>query len=463
MKNLLSIKQIKKLTLTLVAICLSATSVAAEEKALDLDALLKQLEQGKFQQTQQNTAREKAFLAQRAEQDKMLQDATNKRNGELNSSEKLETQFEENEIKLANLNDALTKRLGSLKELFGVLQQVAGDTKGKFQNSVISAQIPGRAEFLDQLAQSMGSSSKLASIAEIERVWFEMQREMTESGKVITFNTDVVEAGGNKVNKEVVRVGTFALVADGNYLDFNGNTGTVAELVRQPADRYGDSAANLQHSSKGELVEFGLDPTGGSILGLLVQAPNLRERIEQGGLVGYIILVVGVIGLLLALERLITLTLTKAKVNRQLKSDTYSSSNPLGRVMQVRDKFPQADTEALELHLTEAILGEIPKLGRNLTMIKIISVVAPLMGLLGTVTGMINTFQAITLFGTGDPKLMAGGISTALVTTVLGLVVAIPMTLLYAMLNTRSKDIVFILQEQASGVIAERAERVVQG
>lgn len=174
---------------------------------------------------------------------------------------------------------------------------------------------------------------------------------------------------------------------------------------------------------------------------------------------GYIILIVGAIGLLLALERLISLTIIKAKVDRQLKSETFSSNNPLGRVMKVKDDYPSADTESLELHLTEAILGEVPKLGRNLTIIKIISVVAPLMGLLGTVTGMINTFQAITLFGTGDPKLMAGGISTALVTTVLGLVVAIPMTLLYAILNTRSKNIVYILQEQASGVIAERSER----
>ena len=260
------------------------------------------------------------------------------------------------------------------------------------------------------------------------------------------------------MNKEVVRVGPFALVSDGQFLDYNGVTGTVAELVRQPPERYGESAAALQASS-GELVKFGLDPTGGSILGLLVQAPNLKERVEQGGLVGYIILVVGAIGLLLAFERFITLSLTRMKVNGQLKSKDVKDNNPLGRVLKVRDAYPKADTEALELHLTEAILGELPKLQRNLTVIKIISVVAPLAGLLGTVTGMINTFQAITLFGTGDPKLMAGGISQALVTTVLGLVVAIPTTLLYALLNTQSKNIVNILQEQASGVIAERAER----
>jgi biopolymer transport protein ExbB len=452
------LKSFKTIVFGLVAASISVSAVAQDDRALDLDALLKQLEEGKFAQTEQNKQREQEFVAQRAEQDRILRETAQLRDRTLATSEQLETIFEENEFKLADLNEALTNRLGSLKELFGVLQQVAGDTKNKFYNSVVSAEIPGRSAFLDQLAQDMGSSSKLASIDEIEQVWYEIQREMTQSGKVTKFTTDVVEAGGAKVSKEVVRVGPFALVADGKYLDYNGVTGTVAELIRQPAGRYGESAAELQ-ASNGELVKFGLDPTGGSILGLLVQAPNLRERVEQGGVVGYIILIVGAFGLLLSLERLFTLTIIRTKVNSQLKSKEVKANNPLGRVLKVRDEHPNADTEALELHLTEAILAEVPKLGRNLTIIKIISVVAPLMGLLGTVTGMINTFQAITLFGTGDPKLMAGGISTALVTTVLGLVVAIPTTLLYAMLNTRSKNIVYILQEQAAGVIAERAEK----
>ncbi|MBR9794030.1 MAG: energy transducer TonB [Gammaproteobacteria bacterium] len=452
------LKSFKNIVFGLVAASISVNAIAQDDRALDLDALLKQLEEGKFAQTEQNKQREQEFMAQRAEQDRILRETAQLRDRTLATSEQLETAFEQNEFKLADLNEALTNRLGSLKELFGVLQQVAGDTKNKFYNSVVSAEIPGRAAFLDQLAQDMGSSSKLASIDEIEQVWYEIQREMTQSGKVTKFTTDVVEAGGAKVSKEVVRVGPFALVSDGKYLDYNGLTGTVAELIRQPAGRYGESAAELQ-ASNGELVKFGIDPTGGSILGLLVQAPNLQERVEQGGVVGYIILIVGAFGLLLSIERLFTLTIIRTKVNRQLKSKEVKSTNPLGRVLKVRDEHPNADTEALELHLTEAILAEVPKLGRNLTIIKIISVVAPLMGLLGTVTGMINTFQAITLFGTGDPKLMAGGISTALVTTVLGLVVAIPTTLLYAMLNTRSKNIVYILQEQAAGVIAERAEK----
>ncbi len=452
---------IKSTSVMLLALSLSSVASAQQEneKALDLDALLQQLEEGKFAQSQQNQMREAEFIAARAEQDRILRETRARRDAMLLESERLETQFEENEFKLGDLNGALDVRLGSLKELFGVLQQVAGDTKNKFMNSVISAQIPGRSDFLDQMAQSMGSSSKLASIEEIERVWFEIQREMTESGKVTTFNTGVVESDGEKVEKEVTRVGPFALVADGKYLEYNSTTGTVAELIRQPADRFLDTASAIENSN-GEIVRFGLDPTGGSILALLVQAPSLKEKVEQGGLVGYIILAVGAVALLLSLERIISLTLIRTKVNSQLKSDKIKDNNPLGRVLQVRDKYPHADVEALELHLTEAILGEMPKLSRFLTIIKIISVVAPLMGLLGTVTGMIVTFQQITLFGTGDPKLMAGGISTALVTTVLGLVVAIPTTLLYAMLNTRSKNIVYILQEQASGVIAERAEKL---
>ena len=453
---------LKNISLAVLFSVVATTAAAQGERALDLDTLLKQLEEGKFAQSQQNEAREQEFVQKRAEQDRMLNEAEQRRDGELNTSERLETQFEENEFKIADLKGALDNRLGSLKELFGALQNSAGDTKTKFNTSIISAQIPGRGEFLEELAQSMGSSSKLASIEEIEQVWFEIQREMTESGKVTKFNVDVVEADGAKVAKEVTRVGTFALVADGKYLEYNSTTGTVSELLRQPSDRFLNSITDLENSN-GEAVAFGLDPSRGSILSLLVQAPNLEERIHQGELVGYIIIAVGAVGILVAIWRFIALMLVSAKVKRQLKSDTFSDDNPLGRVMQVRDKYPTADTEALELHLTEAILGEVPKLSRFLVLVKMISVVAPLGGLLGTVTGMIVTFQQITLFGAGDPKIMAGGISSALITTVLGLVVAIPTSLLYALLNTQSKNIVSILQEQAAGVIAERAERAERG
>jgi len=311
---------------------------------------------------------------------------------------------------------------------------------------------------MDELAQKMGSTSKLASIEDIEKVWFELQREMTEQGKVSRFNTDVIVDGGNKVQKEVVRVGAFNLISDGQYLEYTPATNTISQLTRQPSSRFTATAADLQQANTG-VVPFALDPTGGSILGLLVQAPDTSEQVHQGGAVGYVILGVGLLALLIALERFVSLMLMGGKIRRQLKDDTPRDDNPLGRVMKVKDQYPNVAYDTLELKLSEAILREMPKITRNLTLIKIISVVAPLLGLLGTVTGMINTFQAITLFGTGDPKLMAGGISQALVTTVLGLVVAIPTVFLYTLLNTRSKGLLLILQEQSAGIIAERSEK----
>ncbi|WP_440589560.1 MotA/TolQ/ExbB proton channel family protein [Pseudoalteromonas luteoviolacea] len=435
---------------------LSASAFANE--AMDLDALLKTLESGQVAQSQQNKQREAEFKSREDQQVRMLNALVSDRNNQLNRSERMETQFEENEIKLGNLSDTLSKRMGSLKELFGVLQQASGDASSKFRTSVVSAEIQNRSDVMDEMAKKMGSTSKLASIEDIEKVWFELQREMTEQGKVTRYNTDVIVAGGQKVNKEVMRVGAFNLIADGKYLTFTHETNTISELTRQPVSRFQQSAADLQGISSGS-ADFALDPTGGSILGLLVQAPNRKEQVEQGGVVGYVILAVGALALLIALERFVSLMLIGAKIKRQLKSDVAKDDNPLGRVMKVKDQYPDVAYDTLELKLSEAILREMPKITRNLTLIKIISVVAPLLGLLGTVTGMINTFQAITLFGTGDPKLMAGGISTALVTTVLGLVVAIPTVFLYTVLNTRSRNLLLILQEQSAGIIAERSEK----
>ncbi|MCF2906924.1 MotA/TolQ/ExbB proton channel family protein [Pseudoalteromonas sp. DL2-H2.2] len=444
-------------TVMAATLALSSSAFAAEQ-AMDLDTLLKQLEQGQTAQNAQNAQREAQFKAQQSEQVRMLRELTANRDGELNRSERLETQFEENEIKLGNLSDTLSKRMGSLKELFGVLQQVAGDSSNKFRTSVVSAEIPNRSAFMDDMAQRMGSSTKLASIEDIEKVWVELQREMTEQGKVSRYTSDVIVAGGAKEQKEVLRVGAFNLIADGKYLSYNPETNTLSELTRQPTARFTQSAADLQSAQSG-IVDFALDPTGGSILGLLVQAPNTKEQVEQGGAVGYVILGVGLLALLIAIERFISLMIMGAKINRQLKDSVAREDNPLGRVMKVKEQYPDVAYDTLELKLSEAILREMPKITRNLTLIKIISVVAPLLGLLGTVTGMINTFQAITLFGTGDPKLMAGGISTALVTTVLGLVVAIPTVFLYTILNTRSRNLLLILQEQSAGIIAERSEK----
>ncbi|MDH3642229.1 MAG: MotA/TolQ/ExbB proton channel family protein, partial [Gammaproteobacteria bacterium] len=392
-------------------------------------------------------------------------------------SERLETTFEENEIRIGDLQEQLDRRLGSLRELFGVLQQVAGDTRGLFEGSIISAQIPDRGDWLGELAAKMGTSSELATIAEMEQLWFELQREMIESGKVATFPGTIIQLDGQRNDAEIIRVGAFALVSDGEYIKYDADDGTLTELARQPAGRYTSTAEDLQDADAGEVVQFAVDPTRGSLLSLLIQAATVGERVGspfggiakgecylpfcdgQGGYVGSVIILGGILGVLLALERLFTLSMIGAKVASQKKSDTANEDNPLGRVLKVYDDNKDVDVETLELKLGEAILGETPSLTRNITLLQVISVVAPLLGLLGTVIGMILTFQAITLFGTGDPKTMAGGISTALMTTVLGLCVAIPTTLLHSIVATRSRSVIHVLEEQSAGIIADHAEQ----
>lgn len=437
--------------------------VAAQDAVQNLDQLLELARAGRAREAKENAAREAEFKADRARQADLLKSAKAERAAEEARSEALEAEFDANEQALIEMGETLTQRLGSLKELFGVLQQVAGDTRGQFENSVTSIQYPEREAFLAELVEKMSSTSRLASMDDIERLWFELQREMTESGRVVTFPADVVLADGETVQTEVTRIGVFNLVADGRYLDYRWDadtqSGRVVELPRQPAERYLETVTGLEAASAG-LVPFAIDPTRGQLLRLLIQAPTLEERFEQGGVIGKVIIFgLGGLAALLSLWRLLALTVTGVAVAAQKRRpEKPGKGNPLGRVLTVYQNNPDADVETLELKLAEAVLKETPRLTRGNMLLKVIAVVAPLLGLLGTVTGMIITFQAITLFGTGDPKLMAGGISQALVTTVCGLVVAIPTVLLHTVVTGRSRSVIEVLEEQAAGLVARRAE-----
>ncbi|WP_417317015.1 MotA/TolQ/ExbB proton channel family protein [Emcibacter sp.] len=450
----------KKLITIILAVAIGgiASTAMSQQAAQNLDELLELVRQGKINETAEHKKREQEFLRNKAQQQQLLRQAEAEQRAEERRSDRLEAEFNANEEKLAQLQEELSNELGALKELFGVLQQVSGDARGIFESSIISAQYANREDFLDELIQKTASSSKLPTIEEIERLWYEVQREMTESGKVVKFNTTVQYPDGVTEEKEVTRVGTFNLVSDGKYLEWSPGAKRVTELVRQPADRFLSTASDLQEAEEG-FTAFALDPSRGSILALLIQAPSIGERIDQGGTIGYLILAIGAIGVLLIIYCFVSLGLANSKVKKQIRSDVVNTDNPLGRVLSVYDANRTVDVETLELKLDEAILKETPALERFLVMIKIISAVAPLMGLLGTVTGMIVTFQSMTLFGTGDPKLMAGGISQALMTTVLGIVVALPTLFLHSIVSGMSKRIIHTLEEQSAGIIAVHAEQ----
>ena len=449
----------KNFKIIIALISLVSIPAYSQQSANTIDQLLDRVQQGKLSDTKENQQRETEFRQKRDQQEQMLADAeTTKVNEEIRSSE-LEALFEANEAVNNDLQDTLNERLGALKELFGVMQQVAGDARTRFDNSITNVQYPDRTIFLEDLAKKIGSNSKLPSIAEIERLWFMLQQEMTESGKVVKFTADVIDTNGAKSPTEVVRVGLFNIVADGKYLNYSPETKNVTEIPRQPEGRRFTGSTSELFDPSDEKIAFGLDPTLGGVLASLVARPNLIERVQQGGIVGYLVILLGLFGVSIAGQRWFILQAADKAVTAQLESSTISDDNALGRVLGVYENNKSVDTDTIELKLAEAVFKETPELNKGLLIIKVISVVAPLMGLLGTVTGMIKTFQAITLYGTGDPKLMAGGISQALVTTVLGLTVAIPTTLLHTIVSGRSRRVTQIIQEQAAGIIANHSEK----
>lgn len=437
-------------------VALSGFASFANAQTTSLDELLEVVRQGKVNETAEFRQREQEFKGAQDRQAGLLSDANASQRAEERRSDSLEAQFQANDETLAELETEFTNELGALKEVLGVLQMVSGDTRSRFENSLTTTQFEGRDEFITMLINKTSSGTQLPSIEEIERLWYEVQREMTEQGRVVTFTRAVKLNDGSEVNVPVTRVGVFNLAMDGKYLKYE--QGLVAELDSQPQARFTESTTGLQNATSG-FAAFGLDPSRGSILALLIQRPGFEERIEQGGTIGNLILAVGAIGLILFLERVIYLFLAGSKVKAQIRSETVNENNPLGRVLAVHQANRNVDVETLELKIDEAILKEMPPLERFLTMMKLISAIAPLMGLLGTVTGMIETFQAMTLFGTGDPQVMAGGISAALMTTVLGICVALPMLFLHSLVNGMSQRIVHTIEEQSAGIIAVHAEQ----
>ena len=451
----------KKLLITAVAVATGligfTAPVTQAATAINVDQLLNQVRQGATRDTGINQQRIERFRAERAQQASMLAKAKSDQAQEEARSKELDRVFEVNDGEIIQLELDVQNRLGDLKELFGVIQQVSGDARATFDNSMTQAQFPERSDFMTALAQKVGQTNQLASVQDIEQLWFEIYREMIETGKVTKFTTDVIETDGNLLSTEVTRVGVFNAVADGQFLFYNEDAKKLQVLSRQPAGRYTSKVDDLESASSG-LTPFPVDPSRGNLLANLVRSPTLTEKFHQGKEVGYLIVALGAVGVLLAIWRMLALLGISAAVNKQAKNLDQPGNNPLGRVLKVYHDNPSADVETLELKLSEAIIKETPKLNKLIPILKIIAVVAPLMGLLGTVTGMIQTFQMITLHGTGDPKLMAGGISTALVTTVLGLTVAIPMVFLHTIVASRAKRVSQILNEQASGMVADRAE-----
>ncbi|KZX58962.1 hypothetical protein A3709_15480 [Halioglobus sp. HI00S01] len=440
-----------RITLLIALLILVAPAYAQID---NLDALLLSVEEQQQEQRQLNQQREREFLADKQRQQQLLIEARRDFERQQQENQPLLQVTEANAREIARLEQELASVVEDMGDISSGFREFAGDFSAVLQESMLTAQLPARSAQLRELADA----TTQVTIEEIQSLWLLVQEEMTKAGKVTRFPAEIVETSGATVPAEVLRVGVFTAWAGGLFLRYVPETGELLALSQQPPARYRTAAADFGKQTNPQMMA--IDPTRGSLLGVMTYTPDLRDRIEQGGTIGLIIIGLGVFGALLTLWRLAALTLLTRKIRKQLDNiDTPVADNPLGRVLMSVSEVADQEEELLQLKLDEAVLAEMPAIERGNGLIKLFAAISPLLGLLGTVTGMILTFQAISLFGTGDPKLMAGGISQALMTTVFGLVVAIPLLFGHSVVAYLSRGMIQRLDEQCAGVLARHAEQ----
>ncbi|MFM4944635.1 MotA/TolQ/ExbB proton channel family protein [Aeromonas bivalvium] len=396
----------------------------------------------------QEQLREQEASQELGEVSKSLASARARLNAAQQQSKQLASEFADNEKRLGELKAQWQQAASDMDQVFAVARQGAGDAVKLLGSSAMQGQFADRLLPLQQMSREQDVPDR-AALAQLPAL---LMQEIAGSAQVTRFEAEVLDGQGASATQQVTRIGSFMLMGQDGLLQAGADG--LAPVLGLPASLNG--AALSYGGAEGEAAV--IDPSHGVLLAMQTQAPSLWQQIQQGGKVGAIIVLLAVIGLGIAAVRLWSLSRELGRVRRQLASGDYHADNALGRVLLVADKHPEIPMETLELRLDEAILQETPRLERGLGMVKVIAALAPMLGLLGTVTGMIGTFQSITLFGTGDPKIMAGGISMALITTVMGLVAAIPLILSHSLLQSRFVELSNVLEQQVAGILAERAE-----
>lgn len=424
--------------------------LAAFAATTDIDELVKSVKEETRLEAAYDQERTERFLNERESQKQLLADARTQLAQVNREADALRKEYEESETTLNEYEVSLEERAGDLNDLFAIVRQSALYANGVLETSLVSAEQEERSAFLSGL----GKSERPPTIDDIKRLWTEILTEVNESGKVVKFNATVIKPHGSEETQAVTRAGVFNAVSNGAFLRFLPDSGKLVELSRQPAARFQRMARSLESATSG-IQAMALDPSKGAILSLMVQSPDMGERVQQGGGIGYLIIFLGALGVLIVLRSGFDLFRARRSIEAQVKTPETNPRSPLGRLKQIVEKQKTERDEAIALRLDEQLAEESSLLNRGLPTVAVLAAVSPLLGLLGTVTGMIETFQSITLFGTGDPKLMSGGISQALITTQLGLAVAIPLVLFHSLLSGRANRLVEILGKHSSDLLAE--------
>ncbi|KJG39702.1 flagellar motor protein MotA [Photobacterium angustum] len=437
-----------KLKALAIALCMASVPFTASA-----ESVVQQAKQENVAQQQHNVKREAGF-SQEAQKIRQQRDALlAQRNTLKEQTELLSQSFSTNEAELAKLEQQLQLDSGSLGELFGVVRQTAKELKAEQSYAVTGVDVTKYIPVVDQIVDAKA----LPSMPQLKGLWQAMESQIVASGELAKVNVPFINGDGEQTTEKALRLGALGIVADQGYLKWDGPRHLATAYQQQPEN--GPQLSDLAAIAAAGSESIALDPSRGVMLEQLANAPTLEDRLTAGGVVGKIILLLLAIGAGIAIFRGVKLAIINRQIKQQLKNPTQAGNNPLGRILAVYNKEQNRSVEALELRLLEAIVDEQQGLEKGLSMLKLFAALAPMLGLLGTVTGMIETFQVITQFGNGDPKVMAGGISMALVTTVLGLIAAMPLLLAHNVLSTQAENIRLILEKQGISLVAQQAEK----
>ena len=352
----------------------------------------------------------------------------------------------------------------AFRELSGNIRVAARDLESLLRSSPLTATKPERLTHVSAILQE----GYFPDLEDIGRLADAALDEFLRTGQITVRRGDFGGRDGRDVTGDIIHFGRFTTAFRGDdelgFLLWNPESQRLVAMSVPVQSRIRNRLADYLAGDSGQVP---IDLSGGSALRQIARKPTLLEQLEQGGAIVYPLLVLAVVALLVVVWKLLHLQRVHANTDRimvpineeasrgnwqrcaELVNDAVCRRSPVARVVRAGLDVRHESREIQESVLQEAMLHELPLLQRGLAMLAVFAAVAPLLGLLGTVTGMIETFRVITLHGTGDPKLMSGGISEALVTTEVGLAIAIPVMLCHTWLKRRVDHVVGDMEEQA--------------
>ncbi|MFO7596766.1 MAG: DUF3450 family protein [Desulfocurvibacter africanus] len=377
----------------------------------------------------------------------------------------LRTRYDELLTREKALREELDAHAHELKTIDGAIRTSAKQARDYFHESLTTPEHPHRAGMLDEILDP----EKFPGLAGIQNLLTLYLQEMESSGSVSIRQGAFTTEQGTQAQGEILRVGTFTAAyrtpeGDMGFLRPGGDGQRLVAVQGDPGWRLSGLVDDYFDRKS---TAFPVDISNGAALRRLAQEQrSTLEWLAAGGPLVWPIILVGAVALVLVVERFFSLGRIRANSDRDMASILEMVSRsawkecrgfcekrsrlPTCRIIRHTLEYVGSSREIIENAFQEALLKEAPALERFLPTLSVLAAVAPLLGLLGTVTGMINTFQVITLYGTGDPRMMSGGISEALITTQVGLAVAVPIIILHHVLDRRVDRILGDMEEKGA-------------